>query len=102
MRWCGIQVEVLFFDVLAMVPLTPCQAEEALFENRVSAIPEGDGETDKLMPIANSADAILAPAIGLRTCMIVWKIVPGGAVRAVVLPDRPLEQFPVGCGTVKE
>ena len=72
-----------------MVSFLVRQAEKALFENRVLLIPERERETDVLVPVANSADAVFAPAVGSRARMIVRKIIPRVAVRAVVFADRP-------------
>ena len=39
------------------------------------------------MPIADAGEAVLVPSIGARSRVIVGKVVPGGAVGAVVLAD---------------
>jgi hypothetical protein len=60
----GVEVEVVLFDVLAVVPFTACEAKESLLENGVVAVPESQSEADGLMTVADTADTILAPAIG--------------------------------------
>src|SRR5690349_3000391 len=42
-----------------------------------------------LMPVADSADTVLSPAIGVRASLIVRKIIPRVAVWAIILTDRP-------------
>ncbi len=83
-----VGVPVKFLHVLAMIALRPGQAEEAFFQKRIAPIPKSEGKTEPLLVIGNSADAILVPAIGAGASMIVGKIIPGIAVRAVILPHR--------------
>ena len=77
MRRRGVEIEVILFDIFAMIALVAGQPKQAFLEDRIPAIPEGEGEADELMPIADASDTILAPAIGLGTGLIVGKIVPG-------------------------
>ena len=53
MRGRGIQVKVIFLDVLAVIPFVARQAEEPFLENRIAAIPEREGEADHLMPVTD-------------------------------------------------
>ena len=80
-----VEVEVVLLDVLAVVALAGRQAEEPLLEDRVAAVPEGGGEDEELVAIADAGDAVLAPAIGLAAGQVVRQVVPGVAVGAVVL-----------------
>src|SRR5215813_3579179 len=41
------------------------------------------------MAITDSPNAILAPAISSRACVVMRKIIPGGATSAVVFPHCP-------------
>src|SRR5713101_2603159 len=86
---CGIQIEVVLLDVLAMVALGTGEAEVALLEDRVAAVPERQREAEALMVVRDAQDAVLAPAIGARARVVVRKIVPGRAVGGVVLSHRP-------------
>ena len=100
----AVQIEVILLDVLAVIALVARQPEEALLENRIPPIPEREGEADVLVPIADAAEAVLVPAVDARSGVFVREELPGGAVGAVVLadrPPRPLAQirtpaFPVG------
>ena len=51
--------------------------------------PQGHSKTQALMIVGDARDAFLAPAIGARARVIVRRIVPGRAVRGVVLAHRP-------------
>src|SRR5690349_19051282 len=82
---CGIQIEVVFLYVLAPVALVARQAEGALFQDGVAAVPQGQCEAEPLLLVADAAQAVLAPAVGSRAGLIVAEVFPGGTVRAVVL-----------------
>jgi len=100
----GVEVEVTLLDVLAVVALRPAQPEEALLEDGVAAVPQGQGEAQATLAIAYAEQAVLAPAVGSAAGVLVWEVVPGVAVGAVILAHRaplPLAQvrppaLPVG------
>ncbi len=78
-----------------MVAFTVGQAEEALLENGVLAVPEGKRKAKTLVFIGQAGNAVFAPAIGSRSGMVVSKIVPGIAAFAVIFPDgTPLSYAP--------
>ena len=85
MRWRTVEVEVVLLHILAVIAFAVGQSEEPLLENRILAVPQGQGKAEVLLVIGNAGDAILAPAISTRTGMIVGEKVPGVAVLAVVL-----------------
>jgi TRAP-type C4-dicarboxylate transport system permease large subunit len=80
----GIEVVIVFLDVLAVIAFGSSQAEQALLQDRIAAIPKGEGKTKALVIVADAGDAVLGPAVGARTGMIVWKIVPSRSIGAVV------------------
>ena len=88
MRRRGVQVVVQLLHVLAVVTLRPRQAKKAFFQDRVPAVPQGDREAEYLATVADAGEAVLVPAVGARAGLVVRKVVPGRAVRAVVLADR--------------
>src|SRR5262249_32934455 len=93
----GIQIEIVFLNVLSVVALIPGEAEEPLFENRIASVPERDGEADVLVAVADSGDAVLTPAVGSRAGVIVRKMLPGGSAGTIVLADcSPLAFADVG------
>ncbi len=47
----AVEVEIVFFDVLAVVALAVGQAEEAFLENGVLAVPQGQGEAEPLLVV---------------------------------------------------
>src|SRR3954470_1089045 len=63
------------------------EAEDALFERRVGAVPEGEGEAEQLPVVADAGEAFLVPAIGARARVLVGEVRPGVGVGAVVLAD---------------
>ena len=92
-----VDVEVVLLDIFAVVPLTVGQAEHALLEYGILAIPKSKGKAQPLLIIAEAGDAILAPMIGARARLIVGKVAPGVAVLAIVLSDgSPLALAEVG------
>src|SRR5262249_54062081 len=84
----GIEIVIILFAILAMIALIASYSEQPLLENRIAPIPQCQGKTQTLMIVGNAAQAILTPPVDTRPCMIVRKILPRRAVRAVVLPHR--------------
>ena len=96
-RGRGVEVVVALLDVLAVVALRARQAEEPLLQDRILSVPERDREADVLVAVGNAHQTVLAPAVGARAGVLVRKVVPGRAVRAVVLAHRaPLPLGEVG------
>src|SRR5678815_61042 len=81
------RVEVVLLDVLAVVSLRVRQAEHTLFQDRVLSIPERQREADPHLVVADAEDPVLSPAIGPRACLIVGEVVPGVAIRTIVLSN---------------
>ena len=99
-----IEIVIILLDVFAVVPLLVRQAEEALLEERVAAVPQGQGEAEVLESVAEAGQPVLVPPIGAAPGVVVGEVIPGRAVGAVVFadgPPRPFGQvgtpaFPVG------
>jgi hypothetical protein len=87
MRWRAIEVEVIFFDVFAVVAFAVGEPEEPFFENLVFPVPESECKTEPLLLVADAPQTHLAPAIGTRTGLIVGEEIPGIPVVAVILPN---------------
>src|SRR5439155_19602150 len=83
-----IEIEVVLLDVLAVIAFARHQAEIALFENRIALVPERHRPAEDLVSIAEAGDAVLSPAIGLRSGKVWGEERPGVAVLAVVLAHR--------------
>ena len=81
----AVEVEVVLFDVLAVIAFAVRETEEAFFQDRIFAIPERERETQKLLVVAEAGQAVLSPSVGAGACLIVREVVPGVAVLAVVL-----------------
>ena len=84
---CAVEVEVILLDILAVITFAVGEAKEALLENRILAIPQGEGEAEPLMVIGDSGQAVLTPAISPRAGLVVSEIVPGIAPFAVVFAN---------------
>ena len=81
----AVEIVVEFLDVFAVIPFGVGQAEQALLQDRVPPVPQRDAHAEAQLVVGKSAEAVFAPAIGAASRMVVREIVPGGAVRAVVL-----------------
>src|SRR5262245_50281800 len=79
-----IEIEIIFLDVFAVIAFVAGEAEEALLENRVLAVPEGQREADILMAVADTSQAVFAPAVGAAARMVVSQVAPNISVGAVV------------------
>src|SRR5229473_5644812 len=96
-RGCRVEVEIIFLNVFAVIALISGQAEESLFEDGIAAIPQRQPETDHLMAVADSAEAVLSPAIRARTRLVVREKFPGSAAGTVILTNRsPLPLGKIG------
>src|SRR4051794_35308010 len=87
---CGgaIEIEIIFFHVLAVIALAVGQPKQPFLEDRVLAIPQRDRKAQKLPIVTVTSQPILAPVVGTRPCVVVGKIVPGVAILAVVFAHR--------------
>src|SRR5437899_11975876 len=59
----GVEVKPVLLGVLAVVALVPGQAEDPFLDDRIAAVPQGEGEAKNLMVIAPTCEAVLVPAI---------------------------------------
>ncbi len=83
-----VEVEVVLLHVLAVVALGVGQAEQALLQDRVALVPEGEREAQPLLVVAQAGQTVLAPVVGARPGLVVAEVLPGRAVVAVVLSHR--------------
>src|SRR5262249_7189068 len=79
------QVVVDLLDVLTVVALAVGQAEQALLQDRVVAVPQCQRQAEALLVVADAGDAVLAPAVGAAAGVVMGEVPPGVAVGAVVL-----------------
>jgi hypothetical protein len=82
------EVEVVVLEVFAVVALGVAQAEGPLLKDGIGAIPEGQGETQPTLLIADAQQPVFSPAIHPRAGLIMGKGAPGIAIGGVVLPHR--------------
>src|SRR4051812_2877146 len=73
MRRRGIQVVVILLAVLAVIALVPGYPKHPFFQDRIAAVPQRERKANLLMTVADTAQTVLIPAIGLGTSLIVWK-----------------------------
>src|SRR5262249_34690789 len=68
-----------------VIALAAGQAEHPLLQEWISAVPQCQGKTQVLMPVADAGQAVLVPAVGAGAGVVVREGAPGIAVRRVVL-----------------
>src|SRR6202034_2513642 len=88
MAWHRVQVPPVLLDVLTVIALLTGQAERPLLEDRVVSVPQGQRQAQPLFDVAEPGQPVLAPPVRAGPGVVVRQVVPGLAVRAVVLPDR--------------
>ena len=72
-----------------MVALGIGQAEQPLFQDRVSLIPQRNSQAQPLLIVADPGNAILTPSVRTGPRLIMAQVRPGVFAVAVILPDRP-------------
>src|SRR5262249_42250917 len=85
----AIEVEVILFDILTMIPFTVRQPKQPFFEDRVLSVPQGEGETEELSIVRDARQPVLTPAVRTRASLVMGKIVPGVARLTVIFPHSP-------------
>ena len=66
-----VDVPPVLLGILAVVSLRTGQAEDALLEDRVDAVPERERKAEQLVFVADPAEPVLAPAEGARPRLVV-------------------------------
>ena len=82
-----VEVPPVLLGVLAVIALVAGEAEDPLLEDRVAPVPERESQTEALLHVGEAGQPVLAPAVGARAGVVVRQVLPGGAVRAVVLAN---------------
>src|ERR1700690_3942769 len=80
-----VEVEPIFFRILAVISFITGEPEHALFQDGIAAVPKRGCKHEQLIAVANAGDAVLTPAISLAARLIVREKIPRIAIRAVVL-----------------
>src|SRR5207253_1010545 len=86
-RHC-IQIVIEFLHVLPVIALLVREPKQSLLQDWIPAVPQGDRQAQELPVIATASDPILPPAIGTTARLVVAEVIPGGTIRAVILPHR--------------
>ena len=79
----------VILEILTMIALWIGQSKGSLLENRIVAVPEGRREAKPAIAIAETQQAVFAPAVDAGAGMIVREVVPRIAIRRIVLPHCP-------------
>ena len=88
-RWGRVGVPVVLLDILAVIALSAVEAEQALLEDRVLTVPQRQRKAGVLQQIAQARQAVLVPAEDPGVGVFEGEVLPGIAVRGVVLAHRP-------------
>ena len=83
----GVEVPPVLLGVLSVVALVAGEPEDALLEDRVASIPQGEPQAQALLHVGEAGKSVLAPAVRARPGVVVWQVLPGRTARAVVLAD---------------
>src|SRR5262249_31839339 len=81
----GVQVVVELLGILAVVSLVAGKAVEALLEDRVAAVPQGEREAQPPLAVAPAEEPVLAPAIDAAARVLVREVLPRRPSGGVVL-----------------
>ena len=93
----AVEIEIVFFDIFAMVCLAVRQAKHAFFEDGVFPVPQRKRKAQLLLVIADASKTIFAPVIGAGSGLVMAEVVPGITILAIVLANRtPLPLAKVG------
>src|SRR6516164_7917784 len=84
----AVEIEIIFFDIFAVIALGIGQSEEALLQDRVLSVPQSNSKAQPGVVVAETGEAVLTPVIGAGAGLIVGEVVPRIPVLAVVLADR--------------
>jgi len=81
----GIQVVIELLAIFSVIALRIGKAKETFFEDWITPVPESEGEAEPLMVIAEAGESIFAPTVRTAARLVVGKISPRIAIRAIVL-----------------
>src|SRR5580704_16175739 len=79
-RGRAVQVEVIFLDVLAVIPFVVRQSKKAFFEDRIFAVPQRQGKAKILSIIGDAREAVFSPTVSARSRLVMSKIIPSIAI----------------------
>src|SRR5215471_6712072 len=87
-RRSGVHIEITLLHVLAMIGLGTADAKQPLLQYWIAAVPQGYGEAQTSFAVANTEQAVFAPAVRAATRMVVGKIGPARTVGRIVFAYR--------------
>src|SRR6185295_8859634 len=71
---CAVEIKIVLFDILSVVRLAVGEPEQALFQNRITFVPQRYGKAQSLLVIANTAKPILTPFVGSGPRLVVAEV----------------------------
>ena len=83
-----VQVPPVLLGILAVVALAVRQPEHPLLEDRVPPVPQREREAQPAEHVRDAGHAVLVPAVGAGSGVVMWEEGPRVTAGAVVLPDR--------------
>src|SRR5262245_23353240 len=83
----AVDIEVILLDILAMVAFIIGQAKQTFLEDRVLAVPQGQGQAKLLLIIRNTGQAIFPPAVGAGASLVVTEVFPGVAGITIIFTN---------------
>src|SRR3989442_8842874 len=96
-----VEKEVVFLHILPVVPLRVRQTKEPFLQDGIGLVPQGQGETEPLLIVANPQQAVFAPPVGVRAGEIMREEIPGCPAGRIILADSaPLPFAEVGSPAV--
>src|SRR5690606_32343040 len=82
------QVEIILFDILTVIAFCSGQAKQPFLQDRITFVPQRHAQTQVLKTVAHTAQPVLVPTVCPAARVAVWKVIPGIAIRAVILTNR--------------
>jgi hypothetical protein len=84
----AIEVVVALLHVLAVVPLMSREPEQSLLEDRISAVPEREGEAESALAVGDSEKPVFSPSVRATAGHVMGEALPNLARGRVILAHR--------------
>src|SRR5580704_4949751 len=86
-RGSAVHVEVAFLYVFPVIPFTVRQSKQALLENGIAPVPQGESKAQLLFVVGDACDSIFSPTIRASARLIMAEVIPSVPIVAIVLSD---------------
>src|SRR5271156_950841 len=81
-----VEVEIIFFHVLAVIAFRRTEPEHSFFQDWIAPVPKRERENEKLVTIADARNPVFSPAVRFAARQIVGEEAPGITIGAVIFP----------------